>query len=309
MDLKYDISNYIASVKMSSKTRILVEGRDDKSHIINLLKVILIDHNIKVDTAENIKGDCPVTAKNNRAKIEKVHSFSKMSSEHKNLFLFCDREFIKFRIDDKITDLMTEHESDGNLSWTIGHSLENYFIKEELVCRAYRFLCGSEYKNEAENLYRNIFSSALKLIATITLAAKKIDKCSYPGTIYWKDFIIKNDKIHLDIDKWKLNKEEEIASDFYHEFQHYLPVVEKSDVLICSRICRGHTAMLMLQRVFSACLYHVSEEDGDKLAEKIASDFSRIKESSLSSALSESWIQGVKDGNAIYPVNLLKLVG
>ncbi len=42
MNLKYDISNYIASVKMSSKKRILVEGRNDKSHISNLLDVLLV---------------------------------------------------------------------------------------------------------------------------------------------------------------------------------------------------------------------------------------------------------------------------
>lgn len=309
MDLKYDISNYIASVKMSSKKRVLVEGRDDKSHITSLLDVLLGDHKIKIDTAENIKGDCSETAKNNRAKIEKIHEATRTSKNHDNLFYLCDREFVKFNIGEKIIDLMTEHESEGNFNWTIGHSLENYFITDELVCKAYRFLCGSEYKSKVEYLYKKIFPSALRVIAAITLAAKKMEKSTYPsGTVRWQDFVIDGEEIFIDIDNWKLDKNNAIAADFYQEFRTYIPIVNGSDALICSRICRGHTAMLMLQRVFSACLFFVIKPDDETLAEKVASDFSRIKEGALASALSEAWIQSVKDGKAIYPENLVKSV-
>ena len=134
MTLKYNIPKYIASVKMSSKKRILVEGRDDRAHIKNLLNVTLKDHKVRVDTAENIEGDCAKTAKNNRAKIEKVHGITKQSTKLNNLHFLCDREFFKFEVTSQINDLMTEHEVDGNLYWTIVHSLENYFIMEEIVC-------------------------------------------------------------------------------------------------------------------------------------------------------------------------------
>lgn len=309
MDLKYDISNYMASVKMSSKKRILVEGRDDKSHISNLLDVLLVGNKIKIDTAENIKGDCSKTVKNNRAKIEKIHYSTKISKQHENLFYLCDREFIKFNVEDKIIDLMGDHECDGNLNWTIGHSLENYFITDDLVCQAYRFLCASEYKNRAEELYRKIFPAALRTIAAITLTAKKMEKCTYPlGTIGWQDFIIDNEKIYIDIDKWKSGKNNEVAADFWQDFKVNTPIVNETDALICSRICRGHTAMLMLQRVFSACLYFIVKDDDEALAEKVACEFSRIKEGTLSSALSEAWIQSVRDGKAIYPENLVESV-
>ncbi len=309
MELKYDILNYIASVKMSAKKRILVEGRDDRSHIKNLLNSTLKGHKVKVDTAENIKGDCAKTAKNNRAKIEKVHEITKKSASHNNLHFLCDREFLKFEVTDQINDLMSEHEADGNLNWTIGHSLENYFIKEDIVCKAYRFLCGSEYKDDAVAQYKRVFYSALKLIATVTLAAKSIEKCSYPaGTISWKDFTIKGGGLVFDIEQWKSNKDNQIASDFYDEYKKYLPIVENSNVLICSRICRGHTAMLLLQRTFAACLNDVASEDSEELAAKCAADFSRIKEPALASALSESWLQGVDSGEAIYPAALVNSV-
>jgi len=309
MELKYDVSNYIASVKMSAKKRILVEGRDDKSHINNLLDVLLSDHRVKIDTAENIKGDCSETAKNNRAKIEKIHGFTKTSKSHDNLFYLCDREFTKFEIGEKIIDLMAGHESDGNLNWTIGHSLENYFITDDIVCKAYRFLCGSEYKNRAEYLYKKIFPSALRIIAAITLTAKKMEKCTYPtGTVGWQYFVIANEKVYIDIEKWKSDQGNLVADDFHREFKNFTPIVNESDSLICSRVCRGHTAMLMLQRIFSACLFFVIKSDDEALAKKVAGDFSRIKEGAIANALSEAWIQSVKDGKAIYPTNLVESV-
>jgi len=309
MSLKYDIPNYIASVKMSSKKRILVEGRDDRSHIKNLLNVTSKGHKVKVDTAENIKGDCAITGKNNRAKIEKVHEATKQSSAHQNLYFLCDREFLRFEITEHINDLMSEHEVDGNLNWTIGHSLENYFIKEDIVCRAYRFLCGSEYKNDAEDIYKTVFSSVLKIIAAVTLAAKAIGKCSYPGgTISWEDFNINEGILTFDIEKWKLNKNNQIAENFYEAYKNNFTIVEKSNVLIWSRIGRGHTAMLLLQRAFSTCLNEVAKIDDVNLATKLANDFSKIKESSLAGALCESWLHDVDTGQAIYPEKLVSSV-
>src|SRR5690554_1807180 len=145
MEVKYDISKYITSVKMSSKKRILVEGKEDKSHIKNLLDALFGKTKIKIDTAENIKGECGLTSKNNRAKIDRIHNLCKESGGHENLFLLCDREYFKFNIGKEIEDLMSEHENDGNLSWTIGHSIENYFVDSELIIGAFRYLSGSGF--------------------------------------------------------------------------------------------------------------------------------------------------------------------
>lgn len=100
MEVKYDIPQYIASVKMSKKNRVLVEGRYDKSHLKNLFFSVLGNSRIKVDTAEYIKGDCGATAKNNRAKIDKIHSYCGGLKDYKNLF-FCaigNLKNLKFRM-------------------------------------------------------------------------------------------------------------------------------------------------------------------------------------------------------------------
>lgn len=309
MGVKYDISKYITSVKMSAKKRVLVEGCDDRAHITNLLNVILGKHKIKIDTAENIKGDCPVTAKNNKAKIDKIHNACKESAQHKNLFFLSDREYYKFDVNSEITDLMTKHENQGNLNWTIGHSLENYFIESGIICDAYSYLSGSEFKSEAIELFKSILPSAVKIIATITLAAKDIGKSSYPlGTIKWDDFKIVDGFLKFDVNKWKEGDLAIIVSEFREGYNAYWPVVEASESLACSRICRGHTAMQMLQRVFSACLYAVGLELDKASAVKTANNFNKIKEFTISGALSEAWVRTIRDGSDNYPTNLVSSV-
>ncbi len=309
MEVKYDVPKYIASVRMSSKKRILVEGKDDKAHIKNLLNVTLGSNRIKIDTAENIKGDCRVTSKNNRAKIEKIHSFCEASNEHNNLYFLCDREFKEFEVCAQVTDLMKTHKNEGNLSWTIGHSLENYFIESELILDAYRYLTNSEYKSEASNIFRSILPSALKIIAVISLAAKELNKCSYPlGVIGWNDFSIKSESLEFDIDFWKQSETQQILSDFKEAYKKYLPIVEASDEFIYARIARGHTAMQLLQRVFALCLFNAAEQHDETLAKKSASDFSKLKESALSAALCEAWLKSVESGSENYPINLIDSV-
>lgn len=306
MELKYDIPKYIAKTKMSSKKTILVEGKDDKSHVKNLLDIIEPRHKVRIDTADSIKGVCSTTAKNNRAKIDRIFNVCKTSECHQNLFFLIDREFFKFEIREKIHDLMPEHETDGNLSWTIGHSIENYFFVDNIFSDAYRYLCGSQHKTDAEKHFKKILPSIFKLVAAITLAANEMSKSSYPaGVISWKDFNIEESRAFIDIDSWKNNDETQIALLFRKQFKKYIPIVEASEDLICSRICRGHTAMLMIQRIFSACLYYVMFSSSEEQAENDANNFSNIKETNVSAALCEAWIRKAKNGEALYPAPLI----
>ncbi|KMW73197.1 hypothetical protein TI10_08790 [Photorhabdus luminescens subsp. luminescens] len=309
MGIKYDIKQYIASVKMSAKKRVLVEGKDDRSHIKNLIFAKLGDAKIEVDTAENIRGECGITAKNNRAKINQIYDVCKLSEQYKNLYFLCDREYLKFNIGNEIEDLMNDHENEGNLNWTIGHSLENYFIDSNLIVDAFSYLSGSEFKVSATEFFKEVLPSAIKLITVIALSARDIEQSTYPiGTIKWDDFYICEKKLTLDIDKWKLKETTKIAEKFIYCFNKYTSIIEHTDQLICSRICRGHTAILMLQRIFAACLYFVGKDKDEPLSQKSAKEFVNIKESAISNALSEAWIRMVKLENATYPSNLINSV-
>lgn len=309
MALNYDISKYITSVRMSAKKRVLVEGRDDKSRIKKLLDITLGKNEIKIDIADNIKADCKTTAKNNRAKIEKVHKSCKSSPEHSNLYFLCDREFSEFEISTQIVDLMQEHKVDGNLSWTLGHSLENYFIEADLISDAYPYLTDSEYSGDATQLFKDLLPMALKIIAIISLAAKDIDKCSYPlGTIGWNDFTIRDGILRFDIDSWRKGEAQEILVNFRKAYQKYQPIVEASDRMIYARICRGHTAVQLLQRVFSSCLFEVGFQQDEGLANQCASNFSQLNKNAISNALCQAWLKSIEKGSKNYPINLVSSV-
>ncbi len=304
----YDINKYVAKTNMSAKTRILVEGSDDKDHIVNLLDVVKSGHRVRVDTAEMIKGDCGITRRNNRAKIDKIYSICKNSNGHKKLYYLCDREFLKFEVEKVIVDLMGEHEADGNFSWTIGHSIENYFFNEAILIDAYRYLCGSSFKSSAQNIFVALLPSIFKLVANITLAAKEIEKSSYPiGVLMWEDFEVSNEKISLK-NSWLSRNENQVAAAFNNQLNRFGPIVEASEELICSRICRGHTAMVMFQRIFSACIFYSGSIENKEKAFKDSNIFANLKESNVSSALCEAWLRKVQEGKAIYPINLVDSV-
>lgn len=309
MALRYDISKYVTKTKMSSKKRILVEGRDDKSHLVNLLDILDLKKGIKIDTAETINGDCQETQKNNRAKIDKIHFLCNPGGNHKNLFFLRDREFYKFEVQNEISDLMNDHESDGNLSWTLGHSLENYFLEEDLLCSAFRYMCSSEYKAEAVTLFKNIITSAIHEVAAITLSARDIGASSYPcSLIKWNNIKIIDNKLDMNIENCSNNKQEDMADNFIQLYKKYKPISISTEGLICARICRGHTAIVMLQRIFAACLYEVISNESEELATRTANAFSNQKESAISGALSETWLNNIKTGSVNYPENLIRAI-
>jgi hypothetical protein len=309
MEVKYDISKYLTSVRMSSKKRVLVEGKTDKEHILNLFRLLLGDSKIKIDTADNIKADCSITSKNSRAKIDKIHNHCKSSNKHNNLYFLRDREFYKFEIGEEVLDLMSDHENDGNLSWTLGHSIENYFLDSELIADAFSYLTSYHLKVEALELFRDVLPSALRVVASITLAAKEMNKCSYPiGVIGWQDFNIEKSDISFNYIDWNNTDHSKLVVEFRNAMLKNEIIVSNSKALIHSRICRGHTSILMLQRIFSACIYNVGEKEDKILAKKEASRFSQIKEVSISCALGEAWIRLVKSGSRNYPTNLISSI-
>ncbi|MDC9621101.1 hypothetical protein PSI22_05530 [Xenorhabdus sp. XENO-7] len=308
MVMMYDVKQYIVKTRMSSKKRILVEGKDDKAHIENLIFEKFEDIKVEIDTAENIKGENKTTASNNRAKIEHIHNTCKSSKHHRNLHFLCDREYLKFNIGKEIEDAMNEHENDGNLNWTIGHSFENYFLDKNIILDAFGYLSGLEFKRSAINLFEKILPSAIKLATIIALSAREIKKSSYPGNIQWSYFSISENSLNFNIDEWKSQNPNELSKIFVNYVEKFTPIIEKTELLICSRICRGHTAVLILQRIFSACLYSVGKDIYEPLSKKSANEFANIKESSISSALSEAWIKTIKPENNNYPLNLINSV-
>ncbi|MEE4740650.1 DUF4435 domain-containing protein [Pseudomonas alliivorans] len=304
MDLKYNIPKYVAMARMSNKVRVLVEGKDDRGHVLNLLQKLYPKIRLKVDSAVEVAGDCAVTKLNNRAKIEKIHSQCK-GGFHKSLFFLCDREFRNFDVGSKIVDKLIHHERDGNLSWTLGHSIENYFLSSDLLGEGFRFLSTSGYKTQAVEIFCEVLPEALRKIAALTLAAKELGCASYPaGQISWQKIQIMGGKLKL-LRAEKLN---DFELKYWSTYDQYLVIATSTSDDVCARVSRGHTAVLILQRVFAAALYKASAGIEEESARYDANTFNNVSESNISSALSEAWIRNVSVGAALYPKPLVESI-
>lgn len=304
--LQYDINTYLTSVRMSSKIRVLVEGRDDKYHISNVVSLLCKSAKFKVDIAADIKGTCRDTGKNNRAKVEKAHELSKGNQQYKKLFFLCDRESRGFLIDKRVHDEISEHYVDGQLSWTIGHSIENYFLNPEIISNGLRYLTPSAFKDQAIERLHQCFPSSIRVIAMLTLAAREFGNASYPCGVISRNSIEIDNQRNVSINFSKINNP--AISNFEKIYKSFEGCINASDIEVCTRLCRGHTAIVILKRIFAACLFQVLSDSGDDAAEYEANIFDNINETSISNALSEAWIRNISTGDAAYPEPLIDAV-
>lgn len=309
MSLELSLEQYITSVKMSKKCRILVEGKEDKAHFTNLLHIKIggkSKRKVKVDTAEQLKGESRQTAKCNRAKIEEIYNKTKGDKQYDNLFLLCDREFKNFDIGDYISEQVGIPIANSNFYLTDGHSFENYFFLEDVLINAFSYLTSYEFKNEAIDLFKNNFDEVFNIVSNISLTAKAIEMAGYPhGHIKWDNFSISDNCISFSIEDWILNKNDAHCERFKNIYSDNREIVSKTQQSIRIKISRSHTAILMLQRIFAFCLYVVGKAEDENEAIKEVNRFTNLSESQISASLSQSWLDSLTKGSQNYPVDLV----
>lgn len=309
MGLSYNYSQYITKAMMSSKQIILVEGRHDKAHLKNLISK-LFDSNqkkiISIDTAEQIKGESKQTCKNNRAKITDIYQHSLSTKNVDNLFFLCDREFDNFSFGKTISDVFIENNS--SLYFTAGHSFENYFLTESTIIDALSCQTVSEFKPEAIEIFRDNFSTIFEIISCITLTARDLGISSYPsGTIHWDSFKTSNGEIIFDLNDWSSFRSLDTKRlSFKDKYDEHKPLVRATDTSVRISISRGHTAVIMLQRIFAYCLFLAGKEQDEDLARIEATQYSKISEVQITASLSQTWLNSIIQGAKNYPVALLE---
>lgn len=307
MRLEYTLEEYITQVKMSNKCRVLVEGKNDKAHFNNLLKAKIHSNlisRVKVDTAEQIKIE---GNKCNRARIEAVYSKIKNDKQYSNLFLLCDREFDDFKIEKPISDTLLNPKVDDSFYLTNGHSFENYFFAKDIIINAFSYLTNYEFKKEAVTLFEKNFTETFRIISSLSLAARHIEKAGYFNrTLGWEYFKISNFKLNFCIEEWGLsNSNNEHYLNFKKSYIENTEFISATNLSVCMGISRGHTAVLILQRIFASCLYFAGEAEDENLASKEAKSFSKISQTQISAALSQSWLNSLTGGSNNYPSALI----
>lgn len=312
MSLEYSLSHYVTSVKMSKNCRILVEGKDDKAHFANLLHIKIdekLRKKVKIDTAEQLKGECRKTAKCNKAKIEDIYSRTKVDKQYGNLFLLCDREFENFEIDSSISEKTIASTVDSNFYLTDGHSFENYFLFEDVLVNAFGYLTSYEFKNEAIEIFKNNFDEIFNIVANICLTARAMEIASYPnGNIQWENFKSSDNCVSFPIDDWYLGKNDLHCERFKSIYSNNREIVHKTDQSVCIKISRGHTAIILLQRIFAFCLHVAGKVENEDEALREANRFKKLSETQVSASLSQSWLDSLDKGSLNYPVDLVSKI-
>lgn len=304
-ECSYSLDSYVTLINMSTKKRLLVEGRSDRVHLTNLLNEIGSTNKIKIDTARDLRGVDQKTSKNNRAKIEYVSS---RVGNKDNIYFLCDREFREFivNVNDQAYDNLPEHYNDKSMFWTLGHSLENYFFSIDVLIDAFKYLCFSEYKSGAIEKFKSSIDTCFQIIASITMAAKDMDKSTYPlSVIKWIDFSFDGNELRLKSYDEVSCERNGLNEQLFSLINTYSNAMRKTDYVTNSRISRGHTGVIILQRVFAACLYEVGRNDNEVTAREYANEFSSLAEKNISTALSESWSRKVTTKEVQYPEMLI----
>jgi len=304
-ECSYSLDSYITLINMSTKKRLLVEGRSDRIHLTNLLNEIGVPNKIKIDTASDLRGVDQQTSKNNRAKIEHVNS---RVQGRDNIYFLCDREFREFVVDvnDQVYDRLPQHYNEKSMFWTLGHSLENYFFSIDVLIDAFRYLCFSEYKSNAIEKFKLSLDASFQIIASVTMAAKDMDKSTYPlSVIKWKDFYFNADQLYIKNYAESSCERNHLNECLFNLISNYSNAMRKTDSVTNCRISRGHTGVILLQRIFSACLYEVGKDENERVAKESANEFSTLSEKNISTALSESWSKRAINKEVQYPELLI----
>jgi len=169
------------------------------------------------------------------------------------------------------------------------------------------FLSGSGSKRQAVELFCSVFEDSLRKIAAVTLAAKVLGCANYPASLVkWNNISIEGETVGFGLGREQ--PENPFMKSFILKYEELLSITELTDTATCERFCRGHTAVVMLQRLYAACLYLVAKNNDEEMARYDANIFNNVPESSISSALSEAWIRRIQEGLAYYPRPLVDLV-
>ena len=128
---KYSLKGYLKKIQMACTKILLVEGEEDRIAINSLLYEYSLKneskHNVVIDLSEIVSDD-KLYALGEREKIEKIYDVASVGLSSTNKFyVFVDREYRNFDTN-TISDNLPTHFIEGNLFWTRGHSIQNYFF-------------------------------------------------------------------------------------------------------------------------------------------------------------------------------------
>lgn len=327
--VKFDPPSYRLYLKnsiISGKNKhILVEGKDDKYLIERLWQDFSTQNSqnstceILVDCAENLikEEDSLNPFLNNRQKVESIAN-SILEQPYANDFIgFVDREFHKFEWDCEINaelqDLIESHEVINRLVLSRGHSIENYIFDFSILYEVLEYLSTTAYANQAIELFKESFQSALRVACSIGLAATKAQVLSRSdSTIDYKLLeITSTGEVIFKVDNWvqKLidrGISADQAQDIGLHYTTYTDQVSRASIALVRWICHGHIGYQFLRALYERCILDSCPSTQDEAKE--LSGISWVAKEKMLYSFFNSWIKKSLQNQYEYPVAIFELL-
>ena len=212
--LQVSYQAFVNWVKMSRKPHILLEGTRDK-RFFDSFSITFADSeggNVgtnsrprpAITTAESIRSDIP--GEGNRDKVEKVCELVGSFSFGSRFVGFVDREYRKFRLDDRVEDKLKAQRRQGRLVWSRGHSIENYLFDFDTVRTPLRVCTPDpEIAQNALEVLRANFEEIVNIACSLGLAARDFGQMELVRrTVTWDLAVLSGPNVQWDTDKWRL---------------------------------------------------------------------------------------------------------
>jgi hypothetical protein len=303
---------YIKLVERSNQNRLLVEGRDDKKFFKKLFITLLgKDCCIDIDSVEDFVQTDEV---NNRLKVESICASIQDKPYSRKLVGFVDREFRGFAITENLSDQLKCHQVNGQIVWSRGHSIENYFFDLEVLEEPIKFTMPSDYFKLAFDMFKKRISQMLKISCAISIAAHE-QKCikKITNTICWDMIEINTNNIRINIEAWaKSLKSREMSVQeierFLQAFGRAIEITENSDIETVRWTCHGHLGVSLIWSLYCRCVYEVTKDFSDDPTKETRL-VQRVSDEVRFEACVSGWIEKELSHPKCVPLEVLNLLG
>jgi hypothetical protein len=310
MPPSYSVEAFRIRLWQTNAKVILVEGPEDQRAIRFLVERHRAEkggtaRSVQVDTAAIVDLP-PGAAHGNREKVE-------WCCEHidsPKLYCFADREFRGFTIADEIRDEIEDHQVNGRLVWSRGHSIENYYFDAQILDPPLTYLAAlSQVLAPALDLFKEVFPTLLQQIGALSLVGRELANLErIEASIQWSMFAIAGSKIEVNLAAWKtnlraVNMSDDVIDKVTQTYERYISTVVAADLETVRWLCHGHIGMRIIWCAFAYCAYHASNQD-DREPRQVLQTAAKLRAASCA----RSWVEQSISGQATFPQVLIQML-
>lgn len=292
-------------LEWTSRPTILVEGRDDKHALQQLLHQrwnigYLQQLPVEIEVSETIQ-DPELVGLGSREKVETVARFvQEKHGTQSTLTAFEDREFRHFATS-PVDDQFAKHFVEGIRFWTRGHSLENYVFERGILEEYIASNCFDERRAEMLDGFGKSFESLILHAATLTaLSCELGDFRTVTSVINRDSFYVRDGVVGLNYEY--LLRHLELRPEYKHHWGRLAEILERSRSAVDNSsishlrwYCHGHLGLKVILIALEALAKNIlSTKSSQDVFLRTAIDVKFLQ-------LVDIWARDSFDRNYVFP--------